>query len=62
VGKSDAERGLEATFNESGGISVANGRLYVADTNNHAIRVVDLASPNRVTTLTIEGLKAPEKK
>jgi DNA-binding beta-propeller fold protein YncE len=62
VGKSDAERGLEGTFNESGGISAANGRLYVADTNNHAIRVVELAPPNRVTTLTIEGLKAPGKK
>jgi DNA-binding beta-propeller fold protein YncE len=33
-----------ALFDEPGGISYANGRLYVADTNNHAIRVIDLAA------------------
>jgi len=33
-----------AQFHEPGGISYANGRLYVADTNNHAIRVIDLAT------------------
>ena len=32
----------EARFDEPGGLSYANGRLYVADTNNHAIRVIDL--------------------
>ncbi len=31
-----------ARFDEPGGISYANGKLYVADTNNHAIRVIDL--------------------
>jgi len=36
--------GLEAAFDEPGGISYADGRLYVADTNNHAIRVIDLAT------------------
>jgi DNA-binding beta-propeller fold protein YncE len=45
-------------FYEPSGISHAAGRLYVADTNNHLIRVVDLAS-NRVSTLTIEGLAPP---
>ena len=34
----------EASFWEPSGISVAAGTLYVADTNNHAIRKVDLAS------------------
>lgn len=35
----DAE---EARFDEPGGLSLAAGKLYVADTNNHAIRVIDL--------------------
>ncbi|MBX9788516.1 MAG: redoxin domain-containing protein [Pirellulales bacterium] len=50
-----------AQFDEPGGISFAAGKLYVADTNNHAIRVVDLAAGNRVETLAIEGLKPPVK-
>ncbi len=32
----------EALLDEPGGISYADGRLYVADTNNHAIRVIDM--------------------
>ena len=42
------EHGLEdgagsaALFDEPGGVSVAGDRLYVADTNNHVVRVVDL--------------------
>ncbi|MBN2471221.1 MAG: redoxin domain-containing protein [Anaerolineae bacterium] len=32
----------DALFDEPGGLSYAAGRLYVADTNNHAIRLVDL--------------------
>ncbi len=35
----------------------ANGRLYVADTNSHAIRVVDLER-GEVTTLALSGLAA----
>ena len=35
-------------------------RLYVADTNNHAIRTIDLANGNQVATLTIEGLTPPQ--
>jgi DNA-binding beta-propeller fold protein YncE len=42
-----------ATFHEPGGIAAAAGRLFVADTNNHAIRVIDLAAGN-VTTVPIE--------
>ncbi len=49
-----------AQFDEPAGISYAAGKLYVADTNNHAIRVIDLESGNRVSTLTIDGLAAPE--
>lgn len=33
-----------AQFDEPGGLSYAHGLLYVADTNNHAIRAIDLAS------------------
>ena len=34
--------------------------LYVADTNNHLIRTIDVAS-GKVATLTIAGLEAPGK-
>ena len=45
-----------AAFDEPAGLSGANGRLYVADTNNHLIRVIDLAN-GRVSTLAIKGLQ-----
>jgi sugar lactone lactonase YvrE len=51
--------GARAEFYEPGGLSAARGRLYVADTNNHAVRVVDL-STKRTTTLRIDGLRPPE--
>ncbi len=59
VGDEDSAEGKNATFNEPAGITAAGGNLYVADTNNHAIRVVELAPPRRVTTLVIEGLTKP---
>ncbi|MGD8856815.1 MAG: thioredoxin-like domain-containing protein, partial [Chloroflexota bacterium] len=34
--------GGEALFNEPGGLSLGDGKLYIADTNNHVIRVADL--------------------
>jgi len=39
-------------------LSVARGKLYVADTNNHAVRVVDLKT-TEATTLKIKGLEPP---
>ncbi|MEO7019634.1 MAG: thioredoxin-like domain-containing protein [Ktedonobacteraceae bacterium] len=42
----------QAQFNEPAGLATANGKLYVADTNNHAIRVIDLETGN-VETLAI---------
>jgi DNA-binding beta-propeller fold protein YncE len=42
----------EAQFNEPGGLAAAGGKLYVADTNNSALRVVDLASGS-VETLDV---------
>jgi thiol-disulfide isomerase/thioredoxin len=52
-GLRDGER---ATFDEPGGVSAARGKLYVADTNNHVVRVVDLKT-KRVETLQIKGLE-----
>ena len=40
-----------AQFYEPGGIDYADGKLYIADTNNHAIRVIDLETE---TVSTIE--------
>jgi DNA-binding beta-propeller fold protein YncE len=47
-----------AQFYEPGGLSVAGHIVYVADTNNHAIRTIDLQSAT-VSTLTLEGLAPP---
>ena len=41
-----------AQFNEPAGLAAANGKLYVADTNNHAIRVIGLAG-GTVETLNV---------
>jgi len=49
-----------AQFDEPGGLSVAGDKLYVADTNNHAIRVVNLKT-NKMTTLVLDGLTPPKK-
>ncbi len=48
----------EGTFFEPAGLSAAGGKLYVADTNNHLIRTIDLAT-REVNTLDIAGLTAP---
>ena len=49
-----------AEFNEPGGLSAAADKLYVADTNNHAIRTIDLKNGYRVTTLSLRGLQPPK--
>lgn len=59
AGNADANAGAQATFNEPGGISAAGGKLYIADTNNHAIRVMEIAAPYPVSTLRFEKLAAP---
>ena len=46
-------------FNEPAGLSAAEGKLFVADTNNHQIRVIELAS-GKARTLAIAGLKPPQ--
>ena len=49
-----------AQFDEPAGISAAAGKLYVADTNNHLIRVIDLDRDHQVSTLSITGLQPPD--
>ena len=56
TGANGMQDGERATLNEPSGVSVAFGKLYVADTNNHLIRVVDLKT-RRTETLQIKGLE-----
>ncbi|MCY7377591.1 MAG: redoxin domain-containing protein, partial [Pyrinomonadaceae bacterium] len=58
TGKSGQSDGAKATFYEPGGLSIADGKLFIADTNNQAIRVADLKT-KIVSTLKIEGLTPP---
>ena len=46
---------LEAAFNEPAGLACADRQIYVADTNSHAIRVIDLDT-EQVSTLELTGL------
>lgn len=58
TGKPGQAGGTSPSFYEPGGLSVASGKLYVTDTNNHAVRVVDLRT-KETTTLSIKGLLPP---
>ncbi len=53
--------GKEPRFYEPGGLSIARNKLYVADTNNHAVRVLDMKT-KEVSTLQIKGLKTEVSK
>jgi len=55
TGKPGHGDGEPAGFYEPGGLAAAGGKLFVADTDNHLIRVIDLAS-RKVSTLAIPGL------
>ncbi len=57
-GKPGQSDGASPSFYEPGGLSEANGKLYVADTNNHAVRLVDLKT-KQTSTLNIKGLEPP---
>lgn len=57
-GKPGQADGNKPSFYEPGGLAVTNDKLYVADTNNHAIRVVDLKT-KETKTLQIKGLQPP---
>jgi DNA-binding beta-propeller fold protein YncE len=48
--------GTNPLFYEPGGLDAAAGKLYVADTNNHSIRVIDLAT-KETNTLILKGIE-----
>jgi DNA-binding beta-propeller fold protein YncE len=52
-GKRGKEDGAAARFSEPGGLAAWGDKLYVADTNNHAIRVINLKT-REVSTLPVE--------
>lgn len=60
TGKPGQADGPSSSFYEPGGLAHANDKLYIADTNNHAIRVVDLKT-KQASTLRINGLTPPAK-
>ena len=58
-GRPGMKDGQMAEFYEPGGLSLAGAKLYIADTNNHAIRIADVAS-GEVSTLKLTGLAIPD--
>jgi thiol-disulfide isomerase/thioredoxin len=50
----------QAQLYEPGGLSFGAGRVYVADTNNHRVRVLELAT-QRLSTLPLQGLEPPQR-
>jgi DNA-binding beta-propeller fold protein YncE len=58
-GKPGQSDGAMPSFYEPGGLTLAGDKLYVADTNNHAVRVLDLKT-KETKTLTIKGLQPPQ--
>jgi NHL repeat len=58
-GRPGFKDGQVAAFYEPGGLSLAGGKLYIADTNNHAIRLADLSS-GEISTLKLSGLVIPD--
>ena len=58
TGKPGQSDGDAASFYEPAGLSIANGKLFVADTNNHAVRMIDLKT-KQTSTLNIRGLEPP---
>lgn len=59
TGKPGQADGAASSFYEPGGLAVAGEKVYVADTNNHAIRVVDLKTKH-TKTLAMKGLQPPQ--
>ena len=56
-GRGDRD-GAQPQFYEPGGLAIAGGKLYIADTNNHKIKIADLATKQTVT-LALKNLPAP---
>ena len=55
-GWADGTAGL-AKLDEPAGLSAADGKLYIADTNNHLVRVFEIAT-GQLSTLTFRNLAA----
>ena len=49
TGKDGNSDGEKASFDEPGGITYAENKIYIADTNNHLIRVVDTTTQETST-------------
>lgn len=60
VGKPGHKDGaaLAAEFREPSGLAFLDGKIYVADTNNHQIRIYDPAAAT-ISTLEVGGQKGP---
>ena len=48
--------GADPLFNEPGGLSIDGDTLFVADTNNHAVRLVDITT-GVTSTLVLKGIE-----
>lgn len=60
LGTGESGQGLNPTqLAEPAGLTVANGQLFIADTNNHRILAADLET-KEVVEFTIEGLTPPD--
>ncbi len=46
---------VKASLNEPNGLTFANGKMYITDTNNHLIRVYDISS-GALSTLEFKGI------
>ena len=46
----------EKMFDEPAGISIAGGKMYIADTNNHRIQIVDMTT-KAVSTLRLQDVE-----
>jgi thiol-disulfide isomerase/thioredoxin len=57
-GKPGNKDGASPTFFEPSGLGISGNKLYIADTNNHAIRVADL-STKLVHVLALKDLAPP---
>jgi len=59
TGRPGQAEGATPSFYEPGGLTIAGDKLYIADTNNHAIRVLDLKT-KETRTLAVKGLQPPQ--
>lgn len=59
TGRPGQTDGSSPSFYEPGGLTIAGDKLFIADTNNHAVRVLDLKR-KRASTLMIKNLRPPD--